>query len=67
MVPNMTKGQPEGQMASMRFVLIMLGTALGFMVARWLIPHFIDGVAVYTAVALCALAMLGAVVGVIRG
>ncbi len=54
-------------MATIRFVLIMLAMAGAFMAVRWMIPHFIDGVSVYVAVALCGIAMFAAVVGVVRG
>ncbi len=67
MQPNMTTGAAEGQMDALRFVVRMLALAAAFMAARYLAPHLISGIAVYVAVALCALAMFGAVVGVIRG
>ena len=54
-------------MDAFRFVILMLTTAAGFMAARWLVPHFIDGMAYYVAVALAGIAMCGAVLGVIRG
>ena len=63
----MTVGPAEDQMGSIRFVLLMLGLAGGFMAARHAVPHWIDGISVYVAVSLVVLAACGAVVGLARG
>ncbi len=54
-------------MRAIQFVLLMLGFAAAFMAARYLVPHQIDGVAVYVAVVLVGLAAVGAVVGLVTG
>jgi hypothetical protein len=57
----------EVAMRAIQFVLLMLGFAAAFMAARYLVPHQIDGVAVYVAVVLVGLAAVGAVVGLVTG
>jgi hypothetical protein len=54
-------------MNPLSFVITMLLCAAAFMGARALMPHLIDGMAVYVAITLCTIAMLGAVVGLVRG
>ncbi len=48
------------------FVIALIAMSAGLMGARWLLPHFIDSVAVYASVFLCSLAFFATLVGLAR-